>query len=98
MFVGFSRSSTCRDAVRAAGLEPYGSNDWLLPPLILVTVGLAASATSNRTNAPSSSPTIDFDLCAPGATATAICNDGIESCSLNRSGTCSHHQGVARWL
>lgn len=103
MFVGFSRSSACRDVVRASGYEPYGANDWLLPPVILITAGAAAAAVNNRTNAPATTPTstapaYDEDLCAPGATPTATCNDGVTSCSLNRSGTCSHHRGVAQWL
>src|SRR5215210_4943303 len=28
----------------------------------------------------------------------AICKDGTTSYSQNRSGTCSHHGGVAKWL
>ena len=44
--------------------------------------------------------------CIPGprpapsapAGATAQCNDGTYSFSQNRSGTCSHHGGVAVWL
>jgi hypothetical protein len=32
----------------------------------------------------------------PGA--TALCRDGTYSFSQHRSGTCSHHGGVARWL
>jgi hypothetical protein len=48
------------------------------------TAALAASA-STAANAP-----------PPGA--TAICRDGTYSFSQHRSGTCSHHGGVARWL
>jgi hypothetical protein len=29
---------------------------------------------------------------------TAKCNDGTWSCSQNRSGTCSHHDGVSCWV
>jgi uncharacterized protein YraI len=32
----------------------------------------------------------------PGA--TALCRDGTYSFSQSRSGTCSHHGGVAKWL
>ena len=32
------------------------------------------------------------------AGATAQCRDGTYSFSLRRSGTCSHHGGVAQWL
>ncbi len=35
---------------------------------------------------------------APPAGATAQCNDGTYSFSQHRSGTCSHHGGVRRWL
>jgi len=34
----------------------------------------------------------------PPAGATAQCRDGSYSNSQSRSGTCSHHGGVARWL
>ena len=43
-------------------------------------------------------------VCAPYASssvpagATAQCNDGTYSFSQHRSGTCSHHGGVATWL
>lgn len=35
---------------------------------------------------------------SPPAGATAQCNDGTYSYSQHRSGTCSHHGGVKRWL
>jgi Protein of unknown function (DUF3761) len=35
---------------------------------------------------------------APPPGATAQCNDGTYSFSTHRSGTCSHHGGVRRWL
>ncbi|MGH9012506.1 MAG: DUF3761 domain-containing protein [Acidimicrobiia bacterium] len=44
------------------------------------------------------------EVCRPYAStdappgATAQCVDGTYSFSQNRSGTCSHHGGVARWL
>jgi hypothetical protein len=34
----------------------------------------------------------------PPPGATAQCGDGTYSFSQHRSGTCSHHGGVARWL
>ncbi|MGD1205786.1 DUF3761 domain-containing protein [Mycobacterium seoulense] len=33
----------------------------------------------------------------PPSGPTAVCNDGTASNSLHRSGTCSHHGGVAQW-
>jgi len=35
---------------------------------------------------------------APCGRPTARCNDGTYSCSQNRSGTCSSHDGVACWI
>src|SRR6476659_412742 len=52
--------------------------------LLLVVVVLAVGATSAAAAAP------------PGA--TALCRDGTYSYSKHRSGTCSHHGGVKRWL
>lgn len=48
-----------------------------------------------------------YGNCRPGPTAdpnvlpggpSAVCRDGTYSYSQSRSGTCSHHGGVARWL
>ncbi|WP_299577587.1 DUF1524 domain-containing protein [uncultured Williamsia sp.] len=39
----------------------------------------------------------DVDASVPSG-ATAICNDGTFSKSKSRSGTCSRHGGVAKWL
>lgn len=86
MVVGFNRSSECRDATQAAGIEPDGSRDWVWPWVILFTVGGAALISR------------DPDQCSAGAVRTAVCRDGWYSCSLNRSGTCSHHGGVDQWL
>src|SRR4051812_4545584 len=53
--------------------------------ILFVLVALALAAGSGaRGNTP------------PGATAR--CNDGTYSFSQTRSGTCSHHSGVAQWL
>ena len=43
------------------------------------------------------SPAYSDDGSVP-AGATAQCNDGTYSFSQSRSGTCSHHGGVARWF
>jgi len=44
--------------------------------------------------------TVPDPVSAPAAPAgaTAQCNDGTYSFSQHRSGTCSHHGGVAVWL
>ena len=41
-------------------------------------------------------PSTDPGLTPEGP--TAVCRDGTYSYSQHRSGTCSHHGGVARWL
>lgn len=51
---------------------------------LLALLGALAGGTTARGQAP------------PGATAR--CNDGTYSFSQHRSGTCSHHRGVAQWL
>lgn len=43
------------------------------------------------------SPAYSTDNSVP-AGATAQCSDGTYSFSQHRSGTCSHHGGVAQWL
>lgn len=50
---------------------------------MVVAVGLAAAVAA-------------FAKPPPGA--TALCRDGTYSFSKHRSGTCSHHGGVAKWL
>lgn len=55
------------------------------------TNGTYVNATGNTVCSPEQSPT------AP-AGATAECEDGTYSFSESRSGTCSHHGGVAKWL
>jgi hypothetical protein len=52
---------------------------------LLLAIGLADPAATQQ---PSPAPT----------GATALCRDGTYSFSRHRSGTCSHHGGVATWL
>jgi len=56
---------------------------------LLWTLPVAVAAALAFAGAAPSSP-------PPGA--TALCRDGTYSYSQHRSGTCSHHGGVARWL
>jgi len=90
MIYGFKKTGHCRATRRARGEIVGGDSDWVWPPLIIVTIGIAATARSRN------QPT-DDDHCTPGARTTALCRDGTASCSLNRSGTCSHHGGVQYW-
>ncbi|MGH2912246.1 MAG: DUF3761 domain-containing protein [Solirubrobacteraceae bacterium] len=55
------------------------------------TNGTYVNSAGNTVCRPENSPT------APEG-ATAECEDGTYSFSESRSGTCSHHGGVARWL
>jgi hypothetical protein len=42
--------------------------------------------------------TVGSSIQASCGTATALCNDNTYSCSQNRSGTCSSHDGVQCWF
>jgi Protein of unknown function (DUF3761)/Glucodextranase, domain B len=53
--------------------------------------GTYVNAAGNTVCKPEESPTVP-------AGATARCEDGTYSFSESRSGTCSHHGGVAEWL
>jgi hypothetical protein len=55
------------------------------------TNGTYVNSAGNTVCRPENSPTVP-------AGATAECVDGTYSFSESRSGTCSHHGGVARWL
>jgi hypothetical protein len=55
------------------------------------TNGTYVNSAGNRVCSPEESPT-------QPAGATAECGDGTYSFSESRSGTCSHHGGVAQWL
>jgi hypothetical protein len=61
------------------------------PPEETCTNGTYVNSAGNMVCRPENSPTVP-------AGATAECTDGTYSFSESRSGTCSHHGGVARWL
>jgi hypothetical protein len=60
--------------------------------------------TATRTTSPAPRPSTTVAVAPQPTTpsapagATAICNDGTFSYSKHRSGTCSHHGGVAVWF
>ncbi len=60
-------------------------------PVPVCTNGTYVNSAGNTVCSPEPSPTVP-----PGATAR--CVDGTYSFSESRSGTCSHHGGVAEWL
>ena len=59
------------------------------------SAGCGADSYTNRNGSCVPRP-IAAPTAPPGATAR--CNDGTYSFSQTRSGTCSHHKGVAEWL
>lgn len=61
------------------------------------TTGSTNSYYTNSDGNQVQSPSYSTDNSVP-AGATAKCNDGTYSFSQHRSGTCSHHGGVAEWL
>ena len=95
MIYGFSKTSECRSEVNLQGFSSSGGGDWIYAPTIASLVGLIVLASKVRSGGGGSS---DPDLCSPGELRTALCNDGVYSCSKTRSGTCSWHRGVRYWI
>jgi hypothetical protein len=71
--------------------EGSTSNSTAGPPAEECTNGTYVNSAGNTVCSPENSPTVP-------AGATAECKDGTYSFSQSRSGTCSYHGGVARWL
>ena len=94
MVYGFNKTSECRSEVSTQGFSSSGGGDWVIAPAIASLVGLAVLLSRARSGGGSS----DRDLCSPGELRTAVCNDGVYSCSKTRRGTCSWHRGVRYWL
>jgi len=65
---------------------------------VAVAAVVVATAISKGWDGGDISPAVDPDICSGREPRTARCNDGVFSCSTHRSGTCSWHRGVARWL
>jgi hypothetical protein len=62
---------------------------------IFTATAIAATAVGAASQA-AAQPTTPTPTPSPSE-PTAICNDGTPSNSPHRSGTCSHHGGVAQW-
>jgi len=77
-------------------LAGYVLEEYLSRTLAQATLGQARGFVNPQARRPAS-PTRTADN-QPPAGATAQCRDGSYSFSQHRSGTCSHHGGVARWL
>jgi hypothetical protein len=92
------------DAVRAAGAAPlYSFETGYRPGLDSDGDGVACEVTTSTspTWTPSpvvSSPVVSSPIVSSPTASGAICRDGTTSSSTHRSGTCSHHGGVASWL
>jgi hypothetical protein len=71
--------------------EGSTSNSTAGPPAEECTNGTYVNSAGTTVCRPENSPTVP-------AGATAECKDGTYSFSQSRSGTCSYHGGVARWL
>jgi hypothetical protein len=71
--------------------EGSTSNSTAGPSAEECTNGTYVNSAGNTVCRPENSPTVP-------AGATAECKDGTYSFSQSRSGTCSYHGGVARWL
>ncbi|WP_328602785.1 DUF3761 domain-containing protein [Nocardia terrae] len=75
-----------------------GASTALAGPAAAVPVLHAACAASEYENVDGACvPRPESAPAAPNG-ATARCKDGEYSFSKHRSGTCSHHGGVAEWL
>jgi hypothetical protein len=66
-------------------------------PGLLVAPAPRPRSYVNARGATVAAPADSFDGTAPPG-ASARCRDGMFSFSRTRSGTCSHHGGVAQWL
>lgn len=81
---GLFGTITRSDAEKILAAHP----DWTTP---ISNNNSYSNVNGNTVHSPAYSPKIP-------AGATAQCRDGTYSFSLHRSGTCSSHGGVARWL
>ncbi len=77
--------------IEAEPSEGSTSNSTAGPSAEECTNGTYVNSAGNTVCRPENSPTVP-------AGATAECKDGTYSFSQSRSGTCSYHGGVARWL
>jgi len=78
-----------RKAAESRAAEPPPASKTEAPTAC--TNGTYVNSAGNTVCKPEESPTVP-------AGATARCEDGTYSFSESRSGTCSHHGGVAEWL
>jgi hypothetical protein len=86
-----SRARARREAEVLSGEKPAAEKASEAETTPACTNGTYANSAGKTVCSPEESPT------AP-AGATAKCEDGTYSFSESRSGTCSHHGGVAEWL
>jgi hypothetical protein len=104
-FENYLHRAVCAKRTTLADAQRHMAVHWIAAAQ---TVGIAAGSQGAPTPAPSPPPTAEprpspTPAPAPAAgsdpsSATAQCQDGSYSYSAHRSGTCSHHGGVARWI
>lgn len=87
----FLASLAKKPATTAAPATPKAPSPTVAPAPSGCTNGTYVNAAGNTVCRPEASPSVP-------AGATAVCRDGTYSFSQSRSGTCSSHGGVSRWL
>ena len=67
--------------------------------VVAIVIAICPRCDDNNTNdTPCTCYSYTLKRYIPCEQATAICRDGTCSISQSRSGTCSWHGGVARWI
>jgi hypothetical protein len=90
----------CADGTYSTAASPRGAcsrHGGIAETLSGAAPAAAAPAATPVTGAPAPAAAAAPTGAAP-ANATALCKDGTYSMSQHRSGTCSRHGGVERWL
>ncbi|MDB5935653.1 MAG: hypothetical protein JWQ01_2997 [Massilia sp.] len=82
-------------AVVSANTDTIAFQSTINAAILALTAPLTPIVTPTPAPAPAPTPTPQP---SPGPKPTALCRDGTYSYSITRSGTCSHHGGVAVWL
>ena len=90
------RSRVCAGAITLAAAQRLIATNWRIAFDTYIGAPVAKPTPAPTTQA-SPPPVTSPPVQGPPAGATALCNDGTYSHSQHRSGTCSHHGGVAIW-
>ena len=85
-------TGTITDYRGGAEIIPHDSASWKVPAVQLSNDPHYTNSDGRQIHSPA------YSSGGPPAGATALCAGGTYSFSRHRSGTCSHHGGVAKWL